>query len=952
MMRISGGQSVRAEALLPVLAMLAIGLALFAPHAEAQQTQRRGATIAGRVLEAETLAPIAVAEVRVEGTDLHALADSAGRYTLTGVPPGPRVLLVSALGYADARRPVTVPVSGALSVDIQLGVSPLNVEGIIVVADPSSRARGELGTASVVETEAIENQTAASLQGILELIPGQQLQPPDLASVQQISLRAVGTASTPSATLGGPGAQDLASFGTLIVLDGVPLSNNANLQTLGPRGEDAVPTSSGGGIDLRRIPASTLERVEVIRGVPSARYGDLTQGAIIVDTRAGAVAPTATARYDASTLEGSFLIGRDLGGPHAFTANADLTGSEDSPGILDDNTFRAAGQLSHRLRLGGTDPLSAGRGAIFDTRIDFFQVHEDNPERPEVLPGRASRTRDTGIRISERATLPVWSASSVDVTASLDYTRRNTFSQSLKVRGALPFTDRLTEGRQEGRFIGGEYLSRVDLEGEEWHLYGRSELAGSRDLLGLPHEVRTGFELRREWNAGPGYQFDIESPPQTSFNGVQGFDRPRSFDAVPAVATTALYFDDQILALLPGTIPLEIQAGLRLDLLHEGSTWFSAVRDAELQPRLTAQLTPLSRVRLRGAWGLTAKQPPIAQLYPPPQYYDIVNVNFFANDPAERLAVLTTFIRDPSNPDLGFSRGRKAEVGIELGFGGLRDPGVLSLVAFSDRTSDGVGFASAPDFLLRDRFQLTDSTTGDGVPPEIIEPPFATDTIPILLDRPANNLTLESEGLEATLDLPELRPLRTRLSVQGAWVRTEFFKEGLDFGRPFSDFQLDQNIPRAPFWEDPLRKGQLGLATYRLIHHQPELGLVITGTIQHTFKETEQNVAGTDTLSFEGYITRSGELVRVPPERRGDPEFEDLRVTRIGFFTDEFETPADWLASLQVSKTLPRGGRLSFYAFNVLDRRGRITSEGVRNLSRLRFGLEVQMPFAGPGYGR
>ena len=35
--------------------------------------------------------------------------------------------------------------------------------------DPAGRARGELGTASVIGSEAIRNQTAASLAGILEL---------------------------------------------------------------------------------------------------------------------------------------------------------------------------------------------------------------------------------------------------------------------------------------------------------------------------------------------------------------------------------------------------------------------------------------------------------------------------------------------------------------------------------------------------------------------------------------------------------------------------------------------------------------------------------------------------------------------------------------------------------------------------------------------------------------
>ncbi len=32
-----------------------------------------------------------------------------------------------------------------------------------------------------------------------------------------------------------------------------------------------------------------------------------------------------------------------------------------------------------------------------------------------------------------------------------------------------------------------------------------------------------------ERNPGDGYQFDVEFPPQVTFTGVQGFDRPRTF---------------------------------------------------------------------------------------------------------------------------------------------------------------------------------------------------------------------------------------------------------------------------------------------------------------------------------------------------------------------------------------------------------------------------------------
>jgi len=515
--------------------------------------------------------------------------------------------------------------------------------------------------------------------------------------------------------------------------------------------------------------------------------------------------------------------------------------------------------------------------------------------------------------------------------------------QLFRLRGGTPFTDRPDSGRAVGHFVIGQYLSRLRLEGEAWQVYARLEAEGAKRTLGFEHRVLGGAELRREWNSGAGYIFDIEFPPQATFNGVQGFDRPHRFDAVPPVATTGLYLDDRVVGTLPLGVGLDLQAGLRADLLHRGTTWLSGARDALLEPRLNAQLTLWPWLRVRAGLGRSAKSPTLAALYPAPQYFDVVNVNWFTNDPAERLAILTTFVRDPTNPDLGFSVGKKREIGAELA---ISRQSSLTLVAFGDDIERGIGFRREPGFVLRDHYDFVDSTTGTGRPPSIIEPAARADTVPILLDRPANNLMLKNRGYEATLTLPEWRLLRLRLAVQGAWTKSEFLQEGPDFGRVFSDFQLSETRPRSPYWNNVRRTSERALVTYRLIHHQPQLGLVVTAVLEHSIKERREDFAATDTLAFAGYITRDGRLVPVPSAERGEAQYADLRVPRTDVRSAISDTPADWLMSLQVSKTLPLDGRLSFYAFNVFDRLGRVVGSGGRNYPRLRFGLEVSMPLA------
>ncbi|MCG8468812.1 MAG: TonB-dependent receptor [Gemmatimonadetes bacterium] len=916
-----------------------------------------GATIGGRVIETETGAGLAGVVVSLEGFDLAALTDEEGRYRLTDVPTGRHVLRAQRIGFAVARVPITVPADGALTRDIELSVSALRMDEITVTADAVSRAEGELGTASVIEREAIEHLTATSLAGVLQLVPGVATQAPGLDDLEQVALRSVPTGSSLFATSSDAGVSrtsaDLSAFGTLIVLDGVPLSNNANLQSLGPRGGDDgqllnFVTSANGGVDLRRLPAATIERVEVIRGIPSVRYGDLTHGAIIVETRAAPVAPIAEAKLDERTVETSLVGGRTLGGPgNTATLTFDYARTQVEPGASDDASSRFAGQLAHRLELGHRANDAGLRRPRFslDTRFDVFRLVDDRPENPNVRPDRSLRSRDLGIRLSERARLWLGEDSRLSFTGSISRVEQESRSRAPKVSGVQPFTSATTEGRNEGFYIGGFYTAEVELDGTPWLGFGRLEWEDRTAWLGADHELIAGIELRREWNDGAGFQFDPQFPPSIGFDGVSGYDRPRTFDEIPAVANSAIYVGDRVRA-NAGDWPLTVQAGVRLDVLHDGESWLSGSRDAVVQPRVSAELSPSRRLRLRGGWGRTAKTPALGDLYPPPQYFDLVNVNFFANDPVERLAVLTTFIRDPTNPDLGLSTGTKLDVGFEWDLG----DGTIALTAFRDRVAGAVGIASVPDFITRDAFALTDSITGNGIKPEIILPAISTDSVPILVDRPDQILDQVNRGLELTAALPRIDPLATQVYVTGSWIETETTSDARFFGSSsaFSSFQRSQTQTRAPYWEGFTERGESMLLLYRLIHHQPDLGLVATLTVQHNAVDRVEDVVAVDTLSFAGYVTRGGELIAVPPERRGDPEFADLRVSRTGRVLARQGARPDWMAHLQVSKSLPLDGQLRVWVFNFADRRGReFEADRIGRLyPPVRFGAEVTFPSA------
>jgi hypothetical protein len=180
-------------------------------------------------------------------------------------------------------------------------------------------------------------------------------------------------------------------------------------------------------------------------------------------------------------------------------------------------------------------------------------------------------------------------------------------------------------------------------------------------------------------------------------------------------------------------------------------------------------------------------------------------------------------------------------------------------------------------------------------------------------------------------------------------VKSRLETGGIDFAVSFPTFQISENQKIAPYYNGLIRTGERFLLTTRIIHQQPSAGLVLTGTIQHTLRDIQQNIGGTDTLAFVGYITRGGSLVPVAPADKGLPQYIDIRIPRRGVLVQPQKGAVNWLFSFEVSKTLPLDGRLSFYAFNAFDRVGHyggLTTTPQFYQSN-RFGLEVTMPVEG-----
>ena len=102
------------------------------------------AVLTGRVVDAETGAPLPGAHVFIAASMIGTTTDADGRYRLTRVPLGAHRLFVSMVGFAAAREDLFITDAGPHGVDVRLQAEVVEVGRITVTAERDRRWRRRL----------------------------------------------------------------------------------------------------------------------------------------------------------------------------------------------------------------------------------------------------------------------------------------------------------------------------------------------------------------------------------------------------------------------------------------------------------------------------------------------------------------------------------------------------------------------------------------------------------------------------------------------------------------------------------------------------------------------------------------------------------------------------------------------------------------------------------------
>ena len=268
-------------ALLPALE----GQAALHEHPEYPELRKSDANIVGHILDKNTKEHLPYITIALKGTTIGTVTDVTGHYFLKNLPEGNFVLEVSSVGYKTVRRNVTLKKGHTLEEDFEIEEDAVALDGVVVSANRNETTRRLAPTlVNVVDLKIFENTNSTTLAQGLNFQPGVRVESNcQNCGFQQVRING----------LDGPYTQ--------ILLDSRPIFS-----------------ALSGVYGIEQIPASMIERVEVMRGGGSALFGSSAiAGTINIITKepirnSGMLSHTITGIGDGDAFDNSTALNASL----------------------------------------------------------------------------------------------------------------------------------------------------------------------------------------------------------------------------------------------------------------------------------------------------------------------------------------------------------------------------------------------------------------------------------------------------------------------------------------------------------------------------------------------------------------------------------------------------------------------------------------------------------------
>lgn len=906
----------------------------------AKQTQSRpsdnsrkqtfSGTIRGSVKERKTGKPVEFATVSIARTGSFTLTDDHGNYVLRSVPAGTTTVKVQSLTTVAKELDVEIHAGNdSYQLDFTMDENVLSLQEIKVVA---SESKAGSATSSTISRTAIEHLQATSLSDVMQLLPGVLATNPDLTSVNKVSLRQIN-------------ADNVGSLGTAVIVNGVPFSNNANLQATNTStgGANAgFATTTGAGVDLRQISADNIESVEVIRGIPSAEYGDLTAGAILVKTKAGKEPFQVKARVNPTLTQ--VWLGKGFGFGEKFgSLNVDLdyTYSVSDQRLNFTGFNRITGSLLYTKKFFREKSLLTTTGFSYGMNLD---EQKQDPDDSRYLISRRAQDYSFRFNTSGKWNLQKPFLGTVNYLVSGSYSIQKGFNQEQVNSYIYPLTYAMKDTMVQGQFVPSNYLSKLWVEGKPLNIFAKITNSFYTETGMFSHKVLAGAEWKTDVNYGAGKMYDLARPPRMmGSNGA----RPRPFTDIPALNQLSFYLEDHITTDIGGKA-LSLNLGFRYDNIQPQGLVRSSFGTI-LSPRINMSYELHKGLMLRAGYGVTAKAPTLLYLYPQNAYYDLLNFNFYPENPLERLVLITTRVFNTENPDLKIAKNTKREVGIDWSFQKGRR---LTITAYYEQTANGYGFVSSEASTRVIQVEKYEAESRpEGKPPVLKPEPDRIETWTASFQMPGNTRSNRNKGIEFDLNMGRIDWLRTSFVLNGAYINSRSTSNSPLVIKQMSETGAEPKKIAMYASGNGDERSRLN-TTLRVIHNIPELRFVVTMAVQTVWIDSHRYI-GMDSLPVAYMDAQNGgQTVWLSDEERNaitDTNVELYREIQPQYYLREYWKPL-WLVNLKLTKEIKKNIGFSFFANNVFLNRPlaestRWKNDFTRRNQNIFFGTELYLKF-------
>lgn len=877
--------------------------------------------------------PMIMARCELQPIALYAVTDADGNVVIDDVPEGDWTLTVSYLGYNTVERQLSV--KHDISEHILMIQSSLALKEVLVTAQQKVSGAS---TSTVIGRQAIDHLQANSLADVMQLIPGQLMGNRDLTQQTNLQLRTLVNNNT-------------SAFGSSVIVDGVPMSNN------GAMTQGQFSGTAFAGTDLRHIGADNIEQVEVVRGIPSAEYGDLTSGLVVVKSKAGVTPWQVKAKVNPETKNVSLGKGFKIEKGGIMNVNVDYAKAWGDP------RQKTRSYNRYNVSVGYTHDFS--KRWHTDTKLRFMQAKDWTGSDPDaVSDGTYSENSTVNWSFSHRGriTLNKLLARTLTYTAGVTYGGTDNVNSSFvsNSTGLLPIITAMESGYNSVPWMTTSYLATGRTESRPGNVFVKLTDAFYFDGKKTKQSFKLGAEYHYDWNSGRGYYNDDDARPyRPNSDG-----RPRAFSDVPGLHQFNAYIEDDFSWQLNDVNQLCINLGLRYTALQP----FSSLSTQALSPRLNVSFDITKWLSVRAGIGLNSKTPGLNYLYPDKKYNDRVAANYMPQDDAAgQLLVYHTQVYDvQKSKNLKNATTTKIEFGLDakLPWGGS-----LSLLAYQDKTPDGFGNATEYFTYYSDVF-----TPQQGL---IITPGMATridrdnparhDLVFMTTGRIGNTNTTLNRGIEMDFNLGTIRPINTSFFLSGAYQETKTWNTDLNTSSvrnallpvSYTSYGLTPFKVIYPSGLD-YTKYRRFLNTMRIVTNIPALKMVASFTAQaiwhdwnHSFVadkspigwiDGDLNSHGITSDMLSGYLGMDGVYYASKPLDQSSVLVSDLS-TKVTDSTPN-KNPVTWNMSLRITKELGKFGGLSLYVNNCLYyepylKGNNTTTLSQRNVGTFGFGAEL-----------